>query len=237
MKLKELLSEIDNVHSEFKTSKPYVCGGVVRDKYMGNLSKINDLDITTGDPTIHILGKEFYNKFKKQYNIQTEIAKDNHRSISFGNLKIDFSSNYIMPGIDKYIGQKTSLEQETFSRDFTCNAMIADLYLDKIIDVTGKSKSDIKSKIIDTCLNPEQTFIQKNRAIRTIYLAIKLNFGIHKRVIEYLSKYPIMIQNSSMTGLKEKLKYCFQNDKDKAMYYLNKTKMINFIPPGIENES
>jgi tRNA nucleotidyltransferase/poly(A) polymerase len=234
MKLKELLNEINKVHQEVNTSKPYICGGVVRDKYMNRLSKIADLDITTGDKSIDILGEQFYNNFKNKFKIRTEVAKDGHRTIKFGNLKIDFSSNYIQPNIENIVGKKlTLLEQETFSRDFTCNALISDLDLTNIKDITGKSFIDIKNKIVDTCLVPEQTFIQKNRAIRSIYLAIKLDFGIHNRVIEYLSKYPIMIQNSSMAGLKEKLDYCLANDKDKALYYLKKTKMINFIPPGI----
>jgi len=234
MKLKELLNEINKVHLEAKTSKPYICGGVVRDKYMGNLQNIADLDLTTGDKTINVLGEEFYNKFKDKFKIRTELAKDGHRTIKFGNLKIDFSSNYIQPNLENILNRKLSLlEQETFSRDFTCNALVSDLDLTNIRDVTGKSFADIKNKIVDTCLTPEQTFIQKNRAIRTIYVAIKLNFGIHNRVIEYLSKYPIMIQNSSINGLKEKLDYCFEHDKDKALYYLKKTKMINFIPPGL----
>lgn len=238
MKLRELLNEIDVVHNEFKTSKPYICGGLVRDKYMNNLSKINDLDITTGDNTIDVLGKEFYNKFKDKYNIKTELATDGHRSINFGNLKIDFSSNYIYPNIENILKRKmTSLEQETYSRDFTCNAMVSDLYLGNIQDVTGKSFIDIKNKIVDTCLIPEHTFVQKNRAIRSVYLAVKLNFGIHKRVVEYLARYPIMIQNSYISGLKEKLNYCIKEDKDKTMYYLNKTKMISFLPPGLINET
>jgi len=237
MKLKELLNEINVVSKNFNTSRPYICGGVVRDKYMGNLLKINDVDITTGDESIKLLGSEFYNKFKDKYKIKTEIANDGHRTIAFGNLKIDFSSNYITPEIENIVGRKLSLlEQETFSRDFTCNAMISDLDLTNIKDITGKSFSDIKEKIVDTCIAPEKTFIQKNRAIRSIYLAVKLNFGIHKRVVEYLSKYPIMIQNGSIKGLKEKVKYCFEKDKDKTLYYLNKTNMIKFIPPGIENE-
>lgn len=238
MKLKELLNEIDIAHNEFDTSQPYICGGVVRDKFMSNLSKINDLDITTGDQTIKILGQEFYNKFKNKYNIKTEIANDGHRSINFGNLKIDFSSNYIYPNIENIVGKKmTLLEQETYSRDFTCNAMISDLNLANVKDITGKSFNDIKHKIVDTCLVPEHTFVQKNRAIRSIYLAVKLDFGIHQRVIEYLSRYPIMIQNSSINGLKEKLSYCINKDKDKTMYYLNKTKMISFLPPGLTNET
>lgn len=237
MKLKDLLLEIDNIHKEYNTSKPYVCGGVVRDKFMSKLENISDLDITTGDKSIHLLGQEFLNKFKKKFEIGSKVGADGHMSVLFGNFKIDFSSNFVLPNIDNIVGKSLSpIEKETYSRDFTCNALLSDLDLSNIIDPTGNGFKDIKSKTIDTVLDPAIVFTNsKNRPIRSIYLCVKLDFNPSKRVLEYLSKYPFLVKDSTFSSLSEKLSYCLKKDKDKTIYYLTKTNMIKFLPQEIIN--
>lgn len=236
MKIIELLKEIDNTHKDFNTSKPYVCGGIVRDKFMNRLDNISDLDLTTGDVSIHLLAQEFLNKVKKTHNIVSKVGADGHLSVSFGNFKLDFSSNFVLPNIESIVGKKlTNIEKETYSRDFTCNAMISDLYFKNIYDITNKSKQDINNKIIDTVLDPAIVFNNsKNRPIRAIYLAIKLDFNLSDRVLNYLTKYPFLIKDSKISTIKEKLDYCFNKDKDRTIYLLNKTNMIKFMPYSID---
>ena len=52
MKLRELLDQIKKEQEAVKASVPVICGGTPRDKYIGNLKNIIDIDITTGDKTI-----------------------------------------------------------------------------------------------------------------------------------------------------------------------------------------
>ena len=46
MKLKELLLLMQNAAKEANSSKPLLCGGIARDRYMGRLENISDLDVT-----------------------------------------------------------------------------------------------------------------------------------------------------------------------------------------------
>lgn len=237
MKIKELLQKIDEVHNKFGTSTPYVCGGVVRDKFMGRLDNILDLDITTGDSSVQYLGQEFLNDMRKTFSVQSKVGADGHLSIGFSNFKLDFSSNFVLPNIDTIVGKPLSpIERETYSRDFTCNSLISDINLKNVYDLTEKGIKDIKNKQIDTILDPAIVLTNsKNRPLRSIYLSIKLDFDISKRVVDYLSKYPFLIKESTTSSLKEKLSYCVSKDKDKTIYLLKKTNMISFLPPELIN--
>ncbi|MCZ2224512.1 MAG: hypothetical protein LC122_12885 [Chitinophagales bacterium] len=234
MYLKDLLKSIEKIAEDNNTSVPYICGGTPRDKVLNKLDKIADLDITTGDQTINLLGQEFYNFYKNKFNIKNNVGKDGHLTVHFGNLKVDFSSNFIIPNIDSVVKLQTKLEKETYSRDFTCNALLMDLSLDKIIDPTKRGIKDINSKIVDTCLNPEVSLPTKsNRVLRAIYLAVKLDFDIHPRVIKWITDNPIAIQNSSYKSMQEKLNICASIDKERTIKLLRDTKVYFYIPPEI----
>lgn len=237
MKIKDLLLKIDDIHKINKTSKPYVCGGVARDKFMGRLDNISDLDITTGDTSVQFLAQEFLNAMKKDYNVQSKLGIDGHLSVMLGNFKLDFSSNFVLPNVESIVGkQLTNLEKESYSRDFTCNSLLSDITLSNVFDPTGKGIKDINNKKIDTILDPSIVFTNsKNRPIRSIYLAVKLDFDLSDRVIDFLTKYPFIVKESTSSSLKEKLDYCIKKDKDKTVSLLKKTNMISFIPPEMLN--
>ena len=236
MKLKELLQKLEDVQKKIGTSEPYLCGGTPRDRYMGRLDNISDLDITTGDKTVGYLATEFGTELAKKYNITNRSHDDGHNSIYIGNFKIDFSSNFNAPNIKnilKNVGIKnsTDMQDEMFSRDFTCNALLLSTDLKNVIDPTHNGFNDIKNKIIKTCLSPEITLTtNKNRVIRSIYLASKLDFDIDKSIIEYVIKNPETIKISSYKGLVGKLNDAFRKDADKAAYYIGKMNLWPHIP-------
>lgn len=236
MKLKELLYEIKNIQETIGTSEVMICGGAARDKYLNSFSKLSDIDLTTGDKTIQYLSEETYNFLSKKYNVSKKTMIDGHSSIYIGNLKIDFSSNFNVINIDKILYIKniknpTNMQREIYSRDFTCNALLMDLNLNKIIDLTNNGFKDIKDKKIKTCLPPELTLVSnKNRVIRSIYLASKLNFDIDSSIIDFVNKNPNSIKISSHKTLCEKLDLSFNIDSDKTVYYLDKMNLWNHIP-------
>jgi len=236
MKLRELLQNMLEVQKEIGATTPYICGGTPRDKYLDRLDKISDIDITTGDNTCDYLSQEFAIELKKKYNILRKTMTDGHSSIFIGKLKIDFSSNFIVPGIDnilhsKGINKPTNMQRELFSRDFTCNALLLSFDLKNVIDPTGYGFKDIKEKKIKTCLSPDITLVSnKNRVIRSIYLASKLGFDIDESIVSYVKKHPQSIKISSGKGLSEKLNDAFKWDADKASYYLTKMGLWNYIP-------
>lgn len=235
MKLKELLDNLQKTADNTDCSQPYLCGGASRDKFMGNLKKIEDLDITNGDKSIINLSEDFAKELAKSYSVVRKEMDDGHSSIYIGNMKLDFSSNFNAPNIfnilqNRGIKNPTELQKEMFSRDFTCNALLLTLDLKTNIDPTLSGFQDIKNKKIKTCLDPKITLTtNRNRVARAIYLACKLGFEIDDQIISYVSKYPQSIKISTKKSLNEKIKQAFLHDADKAAFYLNKMNLWNYI--------
>lgn len=236
MKLRELLQTIIKVQKEIGATQPYICGGTPRDKYMNRLDKISDIDITTGDNTVEYLSQQFALELKKNYNIVRKVMSDGHSSIYIGNIKMDFSSNFIVEGIDKLlyaqgIQKPTNMQKELFSRDFTCNAMLLSFDLKDVLDPLQKSFKDIKDKKIRTCLSPEITLMtSKNRVIRSIYLACKLDFDIDPAIIDFVKKHPESVKIATYKGLTEKIHEAFKWDPEKAGYLLTQMNLWTYIP-------
>lgn len=236
MKLRELLSQMQDMQMKIGSSQPYICGGTPRDKYLNNIANISDLDITTGDQTVDYLSQELYDELSKKYNVLRKTMDDGHSSIYIGSFKIDFSSNYITPNIEVFLKDKgiinpTNMQKEIFSRDFTCNSLLMTLDLQKILDITNNGFADIKERKIKTCLAPEVTLIaNKNRVIRSIYLACKLNFDIDESIIQFVRNNPESVKISSPKSLSEKLNLAFEKDSDKASYLINRMNLWNYIP-------
>ncbi len=240
MKLRELLSQLKEVQTNIGASDPYICGGTPRDKYMGRLDNIADIDLTTGDKTIDYLSQEFAIILRRQYNVTRKTMEDGHSTIFIGNLKIDFSSNFVVNDVDKYLSQKgianpTDMQREMYSRDFTCNSLLMNIDLKQIIDPTKMGFRDIKDKKIRTCLSPEITLTtNRNRVARAIYLASKLDFDIDDSIVEYVKKNPQSVKISTNKSLTEKLSEAFKRDADKASFYITKMGLWNHIPVSKE---
>lgn len=236
MKLRELLDIMQETATKIQVASPLICGGTPRDKFLGKLDNISDLDITNGTKTIDYLSQEFAINLRKKYNITRKTMEDGHSSIFVGNLKIDFSSNFNVPAIESIltkmgIVKSTDMQKEVFSRDFTCNSLLLSLDLKNLIDPTNKGFKDIKDKKIKTCLSPEITLTSnRNRVIRSIYLAAKLGFDVDDSIINFVQKNPETVKISTEKSLSEKLNQAFDKDADKASYLLNKMGLWNYIP-------
>ena len=236
MKLREILHQLEEVSKRIDVPIPKICGGTPRDKFMNRLENVSDIDLTNGTKTISYAAQEFAQQLKKEYNLTYKVAPDGHASIYLGNLKMDFSSNFIVPNIDqllkaKNISNPTDLQKEMFSRDFTCNALLMDLNLKNIDDPTHQGFKDIKEKVIRTCLDPKITLTSnRNRVVRAIYLACKLDFTIDKSIIEFVKKSPESIKISTDKALKEKLDQAFTKDPEKAAHYLTEMNVWSQVP-------
>jgi tRNA nucleotidyltransferase/poly(A) polymerase len=236
MKLRELLQQMQAVQQQIGTSTSYICGGTPRDKFMGRLDNVADIDITTGDKTVDYLSQEFAIQLRKKYNVTRKTMDDGHSTIFIGNLKVDFSSNFMVPNIDRYLKQMgidkpTNMEREMFSRDFTCNTLLLTVDLKKLLDPTKKGFQDIKQKIIKTCLPPEVTLTtNRNRVVRSIYLACKLGFEIDPDIIDFVSKNPQTAKISTDKVMNEKLNAAFEKDPQKAAKLITQMNLWNHIP-------
>lgn len=236
MKLRELLQQLVAVQRAIGASTPYITGGTPRDKFMNRLDNIADLDITTGDKTVDYLSQEFAIQLRKQYNIVRKTMDDGHSTVFVGNLKVDFSSNFVVPNIDQYLKQMgvdkiTDMQREMFSRDFTCNTLLLTVDLKKLLDPTQRGFKDIREKKLRTCLAPEITLTSnRNRVVRSIYLACKLGFDIDKSIIDFVRKNPQTVKISTEKAMIEKLNQAFEKDGDKAAKLITEMGLWNLIP-------
>src|ERR1700684_1178211 len=106
-----------------KLSAPKIVGGAARDKFLNTLNDISDLDITTGDSTINFLVKEISIFLHRSYNFSLKKTPTGYHTLKLGNLKMDFSSNFIIPNIDQYLptldrSDPPDMQREIYSRDF-----------------------------------------------------------------------------------------------------------------------
>jgi hypothetical protein len=246
MKLREILTLLEDLAQKNGISNVWIAGGIARAKaiesvfHTKNEIDVSDLDITTGDPTVHNLAKLFVSELSKSYDVSSKLMNDGHTSVYIGDFKVDFSSNFIDPNIDKLLAARgiknpTPLQKEMFSRDFTCNALLLSPDMRKIKDPTKFGIKDIKAKMIRTCLSPDATFRSNpNRIIRVIYLAAKLGFGVDPSIIKWIVDNKQVIRASSDSYLTKNLNKAFKANPDIAIDLLNKTGLWDLVP--ITNE-
>lgn len=236
MKFRELLNKITDIQENIGASKPYLCGGTPRDRYLKKLQNLSDIDITTGDKSVGYLAQETAISLQRVFNIKQKTMDDGHMSIYFNNIKLDFSSNFNTPNIDKYLSDlniknPTEMQKEMFSRDFTCNALLLDFDLKSMSDPTEMGFKDLQDKKIRTCLKPEITLTSnKNRVIRSIYLASKLDFDLDGSIIDFVRKNPNSLYISSRKSLKEKLQQAFKYNSEKTSSLITDMNLWTYIP-------
>lgn len=236
MKLEELLNTVQTVHRTYNTSEVFLCGGTVRDKYMGRLDNVDDLDFTTGDQTIKVVAAGLRDYLKNKYRVAYKMMDDGHSSIYLSNIKLDFSSNFILPDVEKHmqsygVSKITPLSKEMYSRDFTCNSLLMDLSLDKIFSPVKGALQDLDNKIIKTCLSPEITLLNsRNRVARSIYLSAKLDFDIDPQIVQFVRENPESINVSTTNSLRKKLDEAFEKNPSRAVYNITKMNLWNYIP-------
>ena len=169
--MREVLSVISRLANDKRLPTPYIVGGLPRDKVMGKIENIDDVDITTGSDKSNYLSKLVYYYISKSFpDASFKEMDDGHSTVHVNNIKLDFSSNFISPQVDVAlkkagIANPTSLQKEMFSRDFTCNTLLMTMDLKKVLDPTTMGIQDIKNKIIRTPLPPEITLGNDNKRI------------------------------------------------------------------------
>lgn len=233
MRLSELLLHIDNIAKRHKISKPFIVGGVPRDKLLGLEKYINDIDITTGDKSIHQLAKYINIYLNKQIS-SYKVMPNGYYSIKFGDISIDLSGNFIIPGIQFIFNKKlTNMQKELFSRDFTCNTLLMTLDLKEILDLTEMGLRDIKSKIIRTNLPPQISLGYNNKAIiRVLYLSAKLNFSIDPKVLEWIKKNSFLIKNIPVGYSIAKINKALEYNRNRVIEFIGNTNIWSIIPKG-----
>jgi len=224
------------------TSAPWIAGGIARDKAIETLiggkkvSDVADLDITTGDASVHNLAKLFVSELSKNYDVQSRLMDDGHTSVFIGDFKVDFSSNFIDPKVVQILATKgiknpTALQKEMFSRDFTCNALLLSTDLKKIKDPTKLGVKDIKNKIIKTCLDPNTTFSSNpNRIVRVLYLSAKLDFNVDDSIVKWITDNKQVMKLSPNSYITKNLNKAFKYNSQRTTDLLNRMDLWAMVP-------
>lgn len=242
MQLRDILTMLVRLAADNGLTTPSVCGGVARGKAMQQLLKaapqqdVSDLDVTTGDATVHQLAKLFTMEMGKSYEVSSQQMNDGHTSVMVGNFKVDFSSNFTDPSVDAALAARgikhpTALQREMFSRDFTCNALLLSADLKKLRDPTRRGIPDIQARVIRTCLAPQTTFSSNpNRIIRVIYLSAKLDFDVAPEIIQWIGENRQVVRASSDSYLTKNLNKAFAANPTRAIQLLNQTGLWELMP-------
>ena len=231
--IRQILDSLDEVAKANKVSQPYIVGGVPRDKYLGRAEQFNDIDITTGDDTVHTLARTFASKFNVQ---DFKTFNDGHSQLSVDGFKIDFSSNYRAPGIEndmKNVGISlpNNMLAELMSRDFTCNTLLLSVDLKTIKDPTGLAIPDLNKKLIRTCLAPARTLTNDTkRVVRILYLAAKLDFNVDEEIIDWVHSHPETIAQVKPKYLSNKLQESLNLNKEKTIQLLDRMRLWPYVP-------
>lgn len=232
MGVKDVLLEVKRLAKDNGLSEPYIVGGLPRDKVLNRVSKIEDIDLTSGDESIHKLAEIVAQNFQ----VNPVRFPDGHYQLYINKIKYDFSSNYNSPDVEYFL-EKAGIQKpspmliELLSRDFTCNTLIIPLGLRKIMDPTGLAIDDIKKKIVRTPLPPRITLRDDTkRVIRSIYLAAKLGFTVERDIIFWVRNNHDKIKEEVSSGFaKRKLADATRADIKKTVQLMNDMALWNVV--------
>ena len=230
--VRDALLEIKRLAKDNGLSEPYIVGGLPRDKILHRINKVEDIDLTSGDDSIHQLAELTAQQFK----VNPIRFPDGHYQLYIDKIKYDFSSNYNSPDAAYFLAKAgitkpTSMILELFSRDFTCNTLIIPLALRKIVDPTGLALDDIKKKLIRTPLPPRITLRDDpKRVVRVIYLAAKLGFTVEEDIISWVKNHYDQIRAEVSVGFaKRKLADATRADVKKTIQLMTSMQLWKVV--------
>ncbi|MCR5495764.1 MAG: HD domain-containing protein [Treponema sp.] len=193
MKIPSVLQKMNEIFEE-NGFKAYLVGGAVRDTLLGK--EAHDLDVTTnarpeevskifhkviptgiahGTVTVHFMKKEIE---VTTFRTESDYSDGRHPD------KVEYTGN---------------IEEDLSRRDFTINAIAADLKDGKLVDPFN-GKSDIKKRIIRTVGLPEDRFSEDGlRPIRALRFSAQLNFKIEENTLNAISKPEILKKTQAVS--------------------------------------
>lgn len=236
MHIDEVLSKVQTVADTRGLSQPFLVGGVPRDRMLGKggkIAEIKDVDITTGDGDAPALA-EFVSKAFPDSHYRT--YDDGHSSVNIYGLHMDFSSNFIAPGVKDElkrmnISNVDSMKLELYSRDFTMNTLLESLDFTSFYDITGEGINDIQAGLIKCPINPSITIsVDPRRILRAIRFAIKYDFKIDDELKSAIRAHKDGIKDLPKKFVQDKMNEIVMLDDDKGIEMLIEYKLLPLVP-------
>jgi len=235
MRIDEILQDITDVAHINNLTSPFIVGGVPRDRFLGqrgDKNKIKDIDITTGNgdaPKLAaLLDRKYPNSGYRTYD-------DGHSSVNISGLHIDFSSNFIAPGVENELRkmhvEADDMKLELYSRDFTINTLLESLDFKSIYDLTGEGIDDMQAGILKCPINPKITIgVDPRRILRAIKFSVKYKFKIEDNLKQAMLENRKKIQSLPKKFVQDKINEIVMLDSDKGIEYLIEYKILPLVP-------
>lgn len=167
------------------------------------------------------------------------VLKGEHNGVSLDGFDVEavFARKEVYtPGSRKPEVFPGTIEDDAFRRDFTVNSMMMDLSTDKILDITGKGKSDIESGTIRTTSDPDEIFGQDAlRMFRAIRFATKYNWEIDPATLAGIKTNLNNLGNTSRERIRDELdKILKTGNPRKGLELLRDTGLLPYIAPELQ---
>ena len=181
-------------HFEAAGFKAYLVGGAVRDIFLHK--KPHDFDVATNAAPQDVM---------KLFKVVIPTGFEHGTvTVHFKGLEIEVTtfrteSGYSDGRHPDSVNYAATIEEDLARRDFTINAIAADLKNGKIFDPFA-GRRDIKKKIIRTVGKAHERFMEDGlRPVRCIRFACKLGFSIEKCTFSELSEQDVQKKISSIS--------------------------------------
>ena len=233
---KSILSIVGSL-GEDENLEIYVVGGFVRDLLMEK--PLNDIDLmVVGDgigfakKLARKLGQKKIVPFIK---FGTAIIPNKKMNIEVATARTEFYSQSSRKPKEVIY---TSLEGDLSRRDFTINAMAMNILPNKFGDLTDpyNGKEDIRSKILKTPLDPDETFAEDPlRMMRAAYFSSKLKFKLCQPLINSMKKTSSRIEIVSAERIRDEFIKILKTEKPSiGIIVLQKAGLLKYVFPEID---
>ena len=215
----------------------YVVGGFVRDLLMEET--LNDIDLMVVGDGIGF-AKKLASKLGQKRIVSfikfgTAIIPNKKMNIEVATARTEFYSQSSRKPTEVIY---TSLEGDLSRRDFTINAMAMNILPKKFGDLTDpyNGKEDIKSKILRTPLDPDETFAEDPlRMMRAAYFSSKLKFKLAQPLISSMKKISSRIEIVSAERIRDEFIKILKTEKPSiGIIVLQKAGLLKHVFPEID---
>ncbi len=222
----------------------FAVGGYVRN-FLIDQTVSADLDIAAPLSTEEIENAAKISGFKVAYEYKrtgTVVISDGERKYEYTRFRTDV---YASGGRHRPTGTvfTEDIAKDAVRRDFKCNAVYYDIKNDKIVDPLG-GVFDIRSKILDTVVEPEKVFKSDGlRLLRLARFAAELNFTPTEKVLNSAKTYADNIRDIAPERIYEEIKKILVSDEkypfsDKKGHYagfkiMEETGVLDILFPEI----
>jgi poly(A) polymerase/tRNA nucleotidyltransferase (CCA-adding enzyme) len=233
----EIPKEVQSIINKLKKKgfEAYIVGGCVRD-FLREV-KPQDWDVATNakpDQISKIFPRSYSDNKFGTVTILTSSKEASLKEVEITPYRID--EKYTDKRHPDKIHWAKTIEEDLARRDFTVNALAADLKKKLEIIDPFKGQKDLKDKIIRAVGNPEDRFSEDAlRMMRAVRFATILDFKIEPKTAQAIRKNSPWLQAVSKERIRDELMKIIMADKAAdGIDLLRELKLLRYIIPELE---